>query len=652
MTFRQMSPPDRDARRAMCPQSSTPADDRRRARRAWLAAAGASGGPRLGVGLAVVLVLVGAAHRPVFTAGALSFDDGLYITTNPLVQRPGWTSAWRFLTEVTTPSTVRGYYQPLTMISLMLDQALGGRPEFLYPFHRTNWLLHLANTALVILLMHNLFRCGPAALLTGLLFGLHPLTVEPVAWLAERKTLLGTFFALLSLLAYTRYARSQHAVPWIVACVAYALGLLAKPTVTPLPAVMLLLDVWPLGRVREHRPATFWPLVREKTPFFVLGTASGIITLVSQARTASLIPPTAHPPGFVPLVICHNIVFYLVKVFWPVTASAFHPFPAPLSLSHPLVLAGVIGTVVLLSGLVLATRWTVAPLIGWLIFFILVLPTMGIIGFTIVIAADKYAYFPVLGLLLLAAAALSRLWNAYAGRSKLARGLLGLLLLLVASQEWRLTARTYEHWQDTERLTRYMLAHAPQADAVHYSLGVCLLERGRKAEGAAHLQEALRLNPANWMAHTELGALARQAGQLDRAVAHYQTALQIDPQHVPAWNNLASVRLQQGRYEEALSASDEALRLRPEHHTAHLNRGLALLGLHRYEEARAAFEAALRLKPDYTRAWEELGHALLRRGQLDAAAAAYRNALRLDPNSPQARAGLDAVQRGASATMP
>jgi len=652
MTRRQTSSRDHAARRTVPPQSGSPLDERERTWHARLATPDARERLRVAIGLAVVLVVVGAAHRPVFTAGALSFDDGLYITTNPLVQRPGWTSVWRFLTEVSAPSTVRGYYQPLTMISLMLDQAAGGRPDFFYPFHRTNWLLHLANTTLVILLLYRLFACGPAALLTGLLFGLHPLTVEPVAWLAERKTLLGTFFALLSLLTYVRYARSGRVTPWIVSCVAYALGLLAKPTVTPLPMAMLLMDIWPLARMDGHRRASVWRLVREKIPLLLIGVASGIVTLVSQARTASLIPPTDHPPGFVPLVICHNIVFYLIKIFWPVTASAFHPFPAPLNLSHPMVLAGVIGTGLLLSALVLLSRWTVAPLIGWLIFFILVLPTMGIIGFTIVIAADKYAYFPLVGLLLPATAALSRLWNACAGRSRLRRGLVGVLLLFVAGQEWRLTARTYEHWQDTERLTRYMLTHAPAADAVHYARGVCLIERGRKAEGTSHLQEALRLNPANWMAHTELGALARQAGELDRAVAHYQTALQIDPQHVPAWNNLASVRLQQGRYEEALSASDEALRLRPEHHTAHLNRGLALMGLHRYEEARSAFEAALRLKPDYTRAWEELGHALHRLGRLDEAAAAYRRALRLDTNSQQARAGLEAVRRGATATMP
>ena len=205
---------------------------------------------------AVVAAAICAAYWPVLSAQAISFDDAQFVTENPLVQNPSWQSAGQFLSEVRKPSTVKGYYLPLSMISLMLDYAAGGRPDDLRAFHRTSLALHVLNSVLVIVLIYSLFQqVWPAALL-GLLFGLHPLTVEPVAWVGERKTLLAAFFALWCLILYVRYTRNARWRWAVASLVMYLLALLSKPTAAPLPLLLLLLDWWPLRRIGKRACST------------------------------------------------------------------------------------------------------------------------------------------------------------------------------------------------------------------------------------------------------------------------------------------------------------------------------------------------------------------------------------------------------------
>ena len=233
-----------------------------------------------------------------------------------LKQLPGWPGAARFLSEVLEPSTVRGYYQPLSMISLMIDYAFGGRPGELGAFHRTSLILHVANTALIVGLLQLLFRRVWVAALVGLLFGLHPLTVEPVAWVGERKTVLASFFALLSLVLYVGHARRRNL--WLLggALFAFLLALMSKPTTTPLPALLLLLCYWPLRRLSGRA-------VVEKLPFVALAGVAVVVTVISQGRTAQLTAPTEYSPVRGGLVLCHNIVFYLYKIVWPVAVAPF-----------------------------------------------------------------------------------------------------------------------------------------------------------------------------------------------------------------------------------------------------------------------------------------------------------------------------------------
>jgi hypothetical protein len=351
--------------------------------------------------------IAGVVHAPVLDARALTFDDGQYVTHNKLVQDPSWESTRRFLTEVRKPSTVDGYYQPLTMISLMLDWARGGSAENLRPFHETNLALHIANTILLMVLLWSLFGGVWPAARAGLLYGVHPLTVEPIAWVGERKTLLTTFFALWCLVLHVRFARSGWWWVYGASFAAYVLAVLSKPTSTPLPLLVLLLDVWPLRRFSSRA-------VAETSPFFCVMAAAAIVTVWSQWAGVGLAVRHEFEALDYVLIGCHNIVFYLLKMVWPVGLTQVHPFPS-LELSDPVMAVGIGGTIAIAAAMLVSLRWTRAAAIGMLMFGVMLAPTILNADYSWGIASEKYVYLPAIGLMVLVAWAIGR---AMGGRER------------------------------------------------------------------------------------------------------------------------------------------------------------------------------------------------------------------------------------------
>ena len=621
--------------------------------------------PGRSVGLLAALILVVGlcvflAHRPTLSAKAFSFDDDLYLKQNPLVQNPSWHSAGRFLSEVLEPSTVGGYYQPLAMISLMLDHATGGNVNNLRPFHRTSLILHLCNTGLVIVLLFMLFGQPWIAALVGLLFGLHPMTVEPIPWVGERKTLLAAFFSLWSLVFYVRYARRGGWKSYVVCLAMYVLAVMSKPTSTPLPVGMLLLDAWPLRRLS-------WRAVIEKIPFFAIAGVSSIVTIISQGRTATLSMPTDYAPTRTPYILCHNIIFYLYKIVWPANLSSHYPFPEPLALRHPMVLTGVVGTCLLLASLVISLRWTRALFVGWLFFFVTILPAMGIVGFTNVIASDKFAYLPSVGLLLVVAWLLMRVWRPNESRRGVGVGRIGacVVVLVFAMAESIATYRQGQIWSDSETLHRHMVASAPHSATALNSYGLALAENGKKVEAIKQYQkalesdprfvhsyhnlanalldlnrvdesipyylEALRYDSTHFPAHNGLGTAFAQRGQVDEAIKHFKESLRIKPLYNVARCNLAIVYAQSGRADEAIATFKEALRINPRAKYAHHNLANVYLETGRFDEAIQHYRQELALNPSFAPAFARLGIALARKGDLPAAIQAYHSALAIKP---------------------
>lgn len=618
-----------DARLPELPNA--PADDHRRR---WML-----------VGAAVVIaVVVAAAHWPALHARAICIDDQEYLLENPLVQNPSWDSARRFLTEVRNPSSVAGYYQPLNMISLMLDCAAGGGGRNLTAFHRTSLILHVLNTLGVMLLLYLLFRHVWAAAIVALLFGVHPMTVEPIPWIGERKTLLAAFFGLACLILYVLYARRRRRWLFVGVALTYVLALMSKPTSTPLPVLMLLMDVWPLKRIR-------WRCVLEKVPLFILGGISAVITVVSQSARLHAAAPgsVAHPI----LILCHNIIFYPYKMLWPMNLTSHYPIPQPMNMSHPMVLVGVVGTVLLLAALAISLFRTRALATGWLIFFVAIFPAMGVITFTNVIASDKFAYLPAVGLLMPLAYFLGRLWGGSRGGQgpALRRIAIGVLAVALAVGCFRQTRRYLTKWQDTISLYRHMDAHAPNTAMLLNNLAYYVEERGsglweeglqrlatRDPNGAQQrfrqagscFQEAgslygkaLKTSEPKYTAPlvnygklllrvaqirmaeargardpSRRGELAAQAARLRADAERYlRTALQRDPRNVSALNNLGAIARARGDEDRAVEYFTKALKVNPNHYSAHANLGAIMARRGRYHRAAAHYRAALRTQP-------------------------------------------------------
>lgn len=583
---------------------------------------------------AVVAGIVAFAHWPALDAEAISFDDYQYVVENPLVMNPCMASAGRFVSEVFAPSTVGGYYQPLNMISLMLDAAMGGGPTNLRPFHRTSLALHVLNTLFILILLYELFGNLAAATGVTILFGVHPLTVETIPWVGERKTLLASFFALCSLIAYVRYTRGGAAErKWYVASLGcFLLALLSKPTTTMLPVAMLLLDAWPLDRLGKRT-------IIEKWPFAVLAIASGVVTYVSQA--ASYVQTPGQVGAWrIPLVICHNIVFYMWKMVWPTQLSSHYPFPEPMSLANPMVLTCVIGTAVLLVFLLVARRRTPAPLIGWLIFFALIFPTLGVVGFTIVIASDKYAYLPSIGILMILAAAATAFLHPRGAPSSVPQriALFALVIVACVAAETRATRHYLAAWRTSETLYEHMIALAPRAATPHFGLGHCHQTRGRFDAARAEYATALECDPRHVHARNNFALLLLDVGQFKEAAEHLRTVLTITPDAPDVLSNLSLALASDGQTDEAIECCKKALTINPAELRALTNWGAALGIRGDADGAIAKFEEALKQNPDFADARRNLAAALWRKGKLPEAAEQYKQLLQTRPDD------LDALQ--------
>jgi len=582
----------------------------------------------------VICAVVLVVHWPVLSAQAMSLDDDQYLTENSLIQNPGWDSARRFFTEVLQPSK-SGYYQPTTMISLMVDYALRGRKDNLRQFHRTSLALHVINTALVILLLYLLFSQVPVVVGAGLLLGLHPINVEPIAWLSERATTLGSFFALLCLVIYVRYAAKKNWKLYVGCLVTYALALMSKPTTIPIPLLMLLLDCWPLRRAKHNDNDSVYGsigrAIKEKLPFFALAGIFAFIIYVSRSRISAspLIMPTDRGVLSAPLIICHNIVFYLYKIVWPVKLSGLYPFPEPLGLSDPMILAGVLGTPVLIILLVISLRWTPGILIGWLIYFVALGPTIQIIGFSHAIAGDKYVYLPSIGLLMLLALLLHRL-----GKFPRIRFLTAVMVLLLAAGESVATRRHLAYWRDTVSLYEYMLTVSPNSSTAHNHLGSELERRGELDKAARHFREAIRIEPDYAKAHYNLGLVLNNQGKVNEAISCYNQALLFNPDFFEAHYDMAVIMSRGGRFDQAIVHYRRALQLKPDHSTVHNNLGSLLAARGEFDEAINHFRYVVQIKPEYDKAHYNLGLALKKTGRLDEAFKEFQEALRLNPEYP------------------
>ena len=550
--------------------------------------------------IALLLALVTLAiYLPVLHDGFVNYDDDDYVTTNRMVKN-GLTPAgihWAFTTFHSAN------WHPVTWLSHMLDcQLFGLNPA---AHHFVNALIHSANAALLFILLLRLTRLAWPSLMVAALFAWHPLHVESVAWVAERKDVLSTFFALLSLLSYAKFVKENCRHSFWFALIFFALGLMAKPMLVTLPFVLLLLDYWPLGRVAGFKlqvavsPAPNLQLstinyqLFEKWPFFLLAAGSCVVTFLAQrgeaVRTLKQVSLSLRLENAVVATAT-----YLLQIFWPANLAVFYPLPEKIA---PLAIILSVTVLILISVLVWRAQSNCPCLIiGWLWFLGTLVPVIGLVKVGDAAHADRYTYFPAIGLFIAVVFGV-RNWLKHPQAQKffIAAIMVG-LVACIALTEYQLA-----FWRDSETLFR----------------------------------RAIAVTENNSTAHLNLGAALETEGQADAALVEYRESLRLDPYSFETANDIGKLLFEQGQPAEALDYCETAVRLKPNRATLHNNLGLTLEALGRFDEARAQFAEAARLDGTYAVPHFQTGRTLLKQGRDAEALPELFAALQIEPDNLQ-----------------
>ncbi len=578
-----------------------------------------------------------ALYNPVNRHPFVNYDDDRYITENPHVHN-GLT--WRTITWAFT-TTEQGNWHPLTWLSHALDYQLFHQNPAGH--HFTSLLIHAANAVLLFLfLMYATRRLGPS-LFVAALFALHPINVESVAWVAERKNVLCTFFFFATLIAYCWYARQPDWRRYLVFAGLFLLGLMSKPMVITLPFVLLLLDYWPLGRVRgghaDTSAAPLSKLVVEKLPLIALSAASAVITMQAQ-RAGGAIRSTAQ---FSLAVRLENAVMayamYLWKMIWPSHLSPIYPHPGDS-------LAGwQVGTsaLVLLAMTAVALKFRARRylLTGWLWFLGTLVPVIGLVQVGDQAMADRYAYIPLVGIFIMIAWGIADLADSKQ-ICLVVRVIPAACVLLALSFA---TNRQLGYWSSNYDLWTHAVAVTGRNFIAQDNLGGALLWLGKTDEAYLHFQAAAEINPLDPMSRSNLGAYLQEHGHMAEAIEKYNRVITLtsDPGLLAAtYANLGAAYRKLGEDEKARTSYDQALRLNPNQYNAYLGLGELLEKQSRLDEAISNYSKAVELRPTDT-GFLLLGRALERTGRRSEALAAYQAALKLSPDMPEAQHAVDAL---------
>lgn len=548
-----------------------------------------------------------AVYAPAYSAHFVNYDDNAYVYWNAHVT-PGLTAdgvRWAF----TTTDTVNWY--PLTWLSFQLDQQLYGRNENpAAGFHITNVVLHVLNTLLLFWALTRMTgRMGRSAFVAAL-FALHPLHVESVAWVSERKDVLSTLFWMLTMGAYVLYAERPHWIRYLPVMVFFALGLMAKSMLVTLPCVLLLLDFWPLGRV------SWWRLIAEKVPLFALSAASAAITMYAQRQGGE-----ANPPGLMPLRVGNALmayVAYIGKMFWPVNLIPFYPHPYQTAQVYPAgLLAGLLLAAVTVLVLALVRR---APYltVGWFWYLGTLVPVLGLVQ---VIGgqgmADRYTYIPLIGLFI------GLVWGVTDGLSRAGvracvPAAVGVALLAGCAVG---TKKQVGYWRDSPTLWRHTLEVDPQNYLAYLNIGSDLCAEGKIEESVWYFRKSVECHPDSDstrlnldLAHYDLGYALATLGKTDEAEAQYAEAIRVNPRYFNAQYALGWMLVERGRYAEAVPHLQIALEVAPDYADGQNVLGRALFLVGKTDEAIPHYEAALRLNPKLAAAQENLAEARERLG--------------------------------------
>ena len=492
-----------------------------------------------------------AVYLQVRNFDLISYDDYTYVTANPQVKE-GLTAnnfTWAF-----TAAQAHNWH-PLTWLSLMLDSTLfGPGPRW---FHLTNLLLHTANTILLFYVFVKMTKALWPGAFVAATFALHPLHIQSVAWVAERKDVLSSLFWLLTIVFYLRYLERQTIFRYVLTLLIFTLGLMAKPMLVSLPFILLLLDYWPLGRFHNSKFSILNSVI-EKLPLFFLSAVSAIVTLIVQQRTGAVKDIVKFPFSSRIANALVSYADYIGKMFWPANLSIFYPHPGStvnlsIAILSALLLLAVTAFVIRLA------RTHRYLLVGWLWYIVTLIPVIGIVQVGNQAMADRYTYIPLTGLFIIIAWGLPDLLAKYSFRKSLIAVAATAVLIAMSVS----TYQQLRYWQNSITILEHAAEVTPNNRFAYANLGAVYFQRNMYDEAISYSNKALQIDPCDLMSQLNLGAALCRRGKINEGIVHFEKALQIDPCDVPTHLNLGVALTKQGKIQQAIEHYNEALRIDP-----------------------------------------------------------------------------------------
>jgi tetratricopeptide (TPR) repeat protein len=552
----------------------------------------------------------------------INYDDGLYVTENPHVQA-GFT--WESIKWALTTFHA-GNWHPLTWFSHMLDCELYGLNPMGH--HWTNLQFHIANTLLLFFILQQMTGAFWKSAFVAALFALHPLHVESVAWVTERKDVLSTFFGFLVIITYYRYVKKPDIAGYMLIFLSLSLGLMAKPMLVTMPFVLLLLDLWPLKRLNlslnqpDGRTSNLMPLIREKIPLIILATISIILTFFAQQSRGAVQPLELIPINY---RIANALIAYsgyFIKTIWPHNMSVFYPH---LGVNQPM--WEVVSSALFLIGACLlaikASKKYPYMLVGLLWYIITLIPVIGLIQVGSQSMADRYTYIPLIGIFII----LSWGGSDFLKSQKHRNCVLYLSALIIISAFTFMSFNQVKHWKNSITLFENSITVTDGNWLAHNNLGAALFDKEKIDESIFHFKEVLKIKPVYFSALYNLGRSFQEKSDLDKAAYYYKNALRIKPDYEEAHNNLANLLFAQGMLDEAASHYYLILGINPDNADVHNNLGYLLVTEDKRKEALLHFNEALRINPEHAEAHYNLGCLMIKQGETEEAIAHFVKAL-------------------------
>jgi protein O-mannosyl-transferase len=568
----------------------------------------------------------------------VNIDDPFYVKNNNIVGQ-GITLVgikWAFT------SVYVSNWHPLTWISHMLDvQVFGMRPGL---HHFTNVFIHIINTMLLFMLFKNMTGAVWRSAAVAALFALHPIHVESVAWISERKDVLSTFFWILTVTAYIWYIKQRSLQRYLVVVISYILGLISKPMLVTLPFVLLLLDFWPLRRFEEDGPIgdksslrhlvsvnKFATLVREKTPLIALAVISSGITFYAQNSGGSVVSQEIIPPATRMINAIISYVTYLEKMLWPLKLAAYYPYSQAF---QPLIVIACASILLVITALVLLfVRYLPYLAVGWFWYIGTLIPVIGIIQVGDQSMADRYTYIPLIGVFLMVVWGLRDLLRKW-HYGKISLG--SSFALIIIPLMWT-TWVQIGYWKNSETLFRHTLDIAGNNYFAHFNLAVALYDKGDIDGAIEHYKEALQANPYHASSHKNLGNLLFLKGNIDEAIGHYISALKINKDDAGGYYNLGTVYYKKGNLKKAIEYFQLAIDKNPGYIEAMEKLEVARNELARFPDQTSSI---IHEDPQNPKLYINQGDIYRQQGKYDEAITQYQKAISIQPNLTNAMYGL------------